>query len=157
MQRLLAGEIVVQGAYRHARFQRDRAGGQAGPAIALPNPNIGVENGLYGEPRAGLSGPFQRFSAAFGGCPVAHGYPNPASGRLAYSLYIARSPYGARHDPDKEPANRQARPRSHPHRYPNPDRTATRSGTAENQPPGADHQQHHVRRLRRHSAPTLLG
>src|SRR5690606_34281169 len=104
MQRLLAGEIVVQGAYRHARFQRDRAGGQAGPAIALTNPNVIVETGMYGELRAGLSGQLQRFSAAFGGCPVAHGYPNPASGTLASSQYIARTPYGARHDPDTEPA-----------------------------------------------------
>lgn len=41
---MFTGEIIVQRAHCHPCFQGDRTGGQSRPAVALPYPNIAVEN-----------------------------------------------------------------------------------------------------------------
>ena len=59
-QRLLARKVFVQRADRDARLERHRAGRQALPAFAFPNPNKGIVDGLHGEAGTRLRRALQR-------------------------------------------------------------------------------------------------
>ncbi|MNG16413.1 hypothetical protein D3C84_1003270 [compost metagenome] len=86
MQGVLAREVVVQGADGHAGLQGNGAGGEALPAIALPNPNIGVEDRLHGDLRPRLSRTLERLGAALCARGFAcHGFPNPSVSGTGYS------------------------------------------------------------------------
>ena len=74
VQRLLAGKVIVQGAHRDPGLQRHRAGRHALPAIALPNPNIGIENRLHRHLGAPLGRALERLVARLSGAVLAgHG------------------------------------------------------------------------------------
>lgn len=92
MQGLFAGKVVIQRSNGYARFQSNRASSQFLPAVALPNPNIAVEYGLYSHTCSGLSGPFAWFVALLGAVVFVHCKSEPLQSepglQFSYAIFL---------------------------------------------------------------------